>query len=250
MELSPVVRYTDPRYPARDVLDAHPELLRLLPARWQHNALVLAALTSLGMLLAGCRSQSGGGVSAQSDHPATVSPPTAASHIAPIFCRAFPRVGLPGGPMGFPGPAGPVDLSENDAREIIVEEAKKLGFTLQPDAKTLAEVPLVPAKGCALSLVETTSLTLDGVDERIGLAYEFISRDDYPTLLSTRSDTGISRETMEMEAQALRDGLAQIKPPGIYAVFYDPMSSGPVAREELRQQIKDFITWLKAEGVI
>jgi hypothetical protein len=71
-------------------------------------------------------------------------------------------------------------------------------------------------------------------------------------------------------AQSLGNGLKTAKPAGVYAVFYDPNDSGPVVRnkkgqidsvryekkalaackQDLRAQVRDFIQWLKAQGVI
>jgi hypothetical protein len=73
---------------------------------------------------------------------------------------------------------------------------------------------------------------------------------------------------LEPAARALRWALASAKPDGAYAVFYDPCcvpGEGPRstpghpvlqataigrARDELRAQVRDFIEWLRAEGVI
>jgi hypothetical protein len=73
-------------------------------------------------------------------------------------------------------------------------------------------------------------------------------------------------------AQAVRAGLEQAKPAGAVAVFYDPIvgysdvrenageekvdwqavpeKAKMLARYELRQQVRDFIKWLKAQGVV
>ena len=60
------------------------------------------------------------------------------------------------------------------------------------------------------------------------------------------------------------------KPAGVYAVFYDPNDAGPVVRDkkgqfdtagyekkalaacrqDLRAQVRDFVKWLKVQGVI
>jgi hypothetical protein len=46
VRLKPVKRCAPPRFPTRAILDAHPELLRLVPKRWQGNALVLGAVAA------------------------------------------------------------------------------------------------------------------------------------------------------------------------------------------------------------
>ena len=43
--VSPVNHYSEPDYPTCEFLEAHPELLRILPKRWRTKPLVLTALT-------------------------------------------------------------------------------------------------------------------------------------------------------------------------------------------------------------
>jgi len=47
MKVTPITRYAPPAYPTRGTLDAQPELLHLMPNRWQRNARVLAAVSVL-----------------------------------------------------------------------------------------------------------------------------------------------------------------------------------------------------------
>jgi len=55
MDLKPITRYAAPRYPTNAYLIEHPELLRLVPERWRGNAVVLAALGAATILMTATR---------------------------------------------------------------------------------------------------------------------------------------------------------------------------------------------------
>ena len=44
MKLAPLKNYRGPDYPTREILDQHPELLRVLPRRWRNSPVVLLSL--------------------------------------------------------------------------------------------------------------------------------------------------------------------------------------------------------------
>ncbi len=242
MEVRPVKHYRQPRYPTNRILEQHPELLRLVPKRWQGNPLVITALTGLCILMAGCRA---GG--------------QAASHVAPIFVHGAGRGGF-----GCVAVNPPVVLSEAEAHQVIVEEAKKSGIDLKPGVQT------------------ALNTDLDGPDPRRLISYEFTSSKDTAARQRRSFWNRSSAYTLDCQAEAnrFRDRLAKARPAGSYGVFYDPFvkprrlvytrgSSGSTdskawvaerksardaakiaAKEEVREQVKDFIKWLKAEGVI
>ena len=262
MEIKPVRRYRTPAYATSAILEQHPELLRLVPKRWQKNPLVITALTGLCILMAGCRS---------AGRPA--------SHVAPVFIHGEGR-----GTFGCKAINPPVFLSEDEARQVIVEEAKRAGIDLTPDVKTLRKVALPVTNRYFLGSPrkpgrQTGSLVLDGTDMKRAISYEFVSTDDYYDWGKKGNGPGCSayeRDYLAV-AQSLRNGLAHCKPAGTYAVFYHPLvrpktnkhidglddpqgylaarkqaekEARNTAHEDLRAQVKDFIKWLKAEGVI
>ena len=67
MEIKPLKNYAKPGYPIRPEVDERPELLRLLPKRWQANPAVVAALTA-------CLAMAAAGRSAAADTPTCVAP--------------------------------------------------------------------------------------------------------------------------------------------------------------------------------
>lgn len=277
MKLSPLKGYGRPGYPIRPEVDAQPELLRLLPKRWQGNAAVVAALTAC--LAMSCRS-----ASAAKDTP---------SRVAPIF-----EHGDGAGSFGCIATNPPVFLSEDEARKVIVDEAKRAGIEFAADGKVMPAVktPVTSRWGFredfgkngdyhAKKRGYVRAVTLDGFDERRHVAFEYVSKSDFMDWHA--SLTGLAMSTVSHydivgAAKDLREGIVKAKPGGACVVFYDPCV-GPkdaekrygyrrtdcrsdaewkaerakveamqrdLAREQLRAQVKDFIKWLKAQGVI
>ena len=50
MKVTPIKQYSRPNFPTRTILDERPELLRLVPKRWQRNPVVIAALAATAAL--------------------------------------------------------------------------------------------------------------------------------------------------------------------------------------------------------
>jgi len=240
MKVTPIKQYSNPSFPTRSILDERPELLRLVPKRWQRNPVVIAALAATAALV--------------SNTCGATTP--AVSRVAPIFRHGSGRGTFAGDTL-----TPPASLSEGEARQIIVEEAKRAGLTFSPDSRTV-EVELPKGENRQRKLVKT-SIKLDGTDTRRSISYEYISEADVREWnTSTMWPMGT--------AQSLRNGLETAKPAGVYAVFYDPNDVAPVVtnkkgqfdsagyqkravaacKQDLRAQVRDFIKWLKAQGVI
>jgi hypothetical protein len=273
MRIKPVSSYNKPVYPIRPEINARPEILRLLPKRWQANPTVVAALTAC-IALANC------GRSIAADTPTCV---------APVF-----KHGDGTGSFGCVAVNPPIFLSEDEARKVIVEEAKRAGITFTSDGKTLANIEIptnaesVPVTGADGKTrferkhgMQTVSIELDGLSKKRGIAYEFVSGQDLRDWKTGVTEYGTAgSEDVIGTAKALADGITEAKPGGTYGVFYDPAvgwndarkkaepldysdpqgwqarnakvkaAANQLAREELRAQVKDFIKWLKAQAVI
>ena len=213
MKVEPVRKYPEPQLPTRDAVDAHPELLRLIPRRWQANAAVVTALVSAGILL-----QSG-------------------------LLKAEDQPVIPGKMM-----RPMVTLTEPEARQIIVDEAKKVGVSFSPDAETL-NLPLSSLDqnpGAEHTQPEMTSITLDGSDRKHKVSYEYISRADLQALSARRGHTVFATSA----AAAIKARGKRRFKENVFTVTevvgYDRES----AENKLRAQVQDFIKWLKGQGVI
>lgn len=281
MELKPIKRYVPPRYPTHDVLLEHPEILRFVPKRWRGNKLVLATLGAAAMLLVSCRHQS---LSVR-EHPVD------APYVAPIFLHGEGRGGF-----GCVAVNPPVLLSEDEAFQVIRDEAKRTGIRFVRNGCTLSNVnvpcstrfqgwlepetfvespagttPTTPDSiryAYQYQIGELRDLVLDGYDSTLRIAIEFISLEDYRAwkqpkppksyeLTSSFNIIDICSTAVKFQNATNNDSLHTT-----LGVFYDPMCrdswgerdgtrwAREASKEDLRLQVRDFIAWLKAQGII
>lgn len=284
--LSPLPNYKSPSYPTKEQIQLHPELLRTVPRRWASNPVVLTALSlvlSAGLTACGTASDSilpdSNSAPAASDASGASNQPTsgnstisaasaensagdAATLDIPIFAHGTGR-----GSYGCESVAPPVFLSEEEAMQVIEEECAAQGIDLSgqktisgtfPATSTLPEA----VSGGASDQTYTGDLSLDGYSEDLGIGVEFVSTDD---ILDWKADTGMAATVEEFDLKGTAQRLADCT--NNVAVFYDPTadddldftgsneesyveSSRKQSLEELRAQVRDFLQWLKAQGVI
>ena len=180
----------------------------------------------------------------------------------PIFAHGTGR-----GSYGCESVAPPVFLSEEEAMQVIEEECAAQGIDLSgqktisgtfPATSTLPEA----VSGGASDQTYTGDLSLDGYSDDLGIGVEFVSTDD---ILDWKADTGMAATVEEFDLKGTAQRLADCT--DNVAVFYDPTadddldftgsneesyveSSREQSLEELRTQVRDFLQWLKAQGVI
>jgi len=253
--------------PTREEVRADPGLLeRHLPPGWRVTR-ELAASTGL-FLAAGLAACQGDGSEGGPD-----AGKGAVSLVAPIFEHGEGR-----GAWGCVVVSPPIFLSEEEALQVIREELAAHGVTLS-ERDVRVEGVSFPAREIQWDEDEDGELQLkvtesgrgglgfdvDARDPDRGISVEFVSQDDYfalggPVSSSTvqtydlREVTGDLRRAMEKSGKAGR----------YFGVFYDPMKSRyDWDREEeelleskeaslrlLREQVKGFVDWLKAQGAI
>lgn len=288
--LSPLPNYKSPSYPTKEQIQLHPELLRTVPRRWARNPVVLTALSlvlSAGLTACGTASDSilpdsntapaasdalGASNSASSGN-STISAASAedstensAGDAEPLDIPIFAH-GTGRGSYGCESVAPPVFLSEEEAMQVIEEECAAQGIDLTgqktisgtfPATSTLPEA----ISGSDSDKTYTGDLSLDGYSEDLGIGVEFVSTDD---ILDWKADTGMAATVEEFDLKGTAQRLADCT--DNVAVFYDPTaddyreftgsneesyveSSKEQSLEELRAQVRDFLQWLKAQGVI
>lgn len=172
----------------------------------------------------------------------------------------------------------PVFLSEDDAYAIIRDEFERVNLSVSMGSGRAIDVqlPLVNQNDGMITGAQTGDLCFDfsvfkqETDQDIVL--EFISRDD----IRKWADNGELQSSVEIipfleSAKVLRDGLADRSLNKKCGVFYDPSECVTVdhnwenwsesfsqaeaeakerAAEALRSQVRDFIDWLAAQGII
>jgi hypothetical protein len=197
---------------------------------------------------------------------------TPVSRVAPVFQHGLELAAFRGD-----GP-GPVMLTEDEARKVINDELTRAlqeqatRVSITPDGLTLHKLPVTVPEGHQPSTQESV-LVLDGwiADKKIG--YECVSNEDEHAWGTGNTDLQyLPAYQPRVSAEHLRAVLAAAKPEGTFGVFYNPEieqqivyeNSGDIepnwrtieadakmlARFTLREQVRDFVKWLKAEGVI
>ena len=264
-KIIPVSRYITPKYPSRKDVSFSPSILRAVPERWGAKpAVCMALMLTLSTGLCGCRGGADG-------NPFSRSKQEAAELSVPVFAH-----GSGTGSYGCVSVAPPVFLSEEEALLVIREEAEARGVHFS-DAKSI-QGDRFPAtnpfdlSGKGSSQTWEGTLKLDGYDPVLDIAFEYISMEDVQSWEKVPSGTWVSVSSYNMKGTAER--LAEVVKNT--AVFYDPASdfsdfdfnmgnnqkdldayriayetSQKVRMiEDLRAQVRDFLEWLAAEGII
>jgi len=244
MKVTPVSKYGLASYPTKPILDEHPEVLRLVPQRWRANPVVLAALSGLVTLAAGCKQ-----AAAQSTQAVGV--------VAPIFIHGEGR-----GTFGCEAVNPPVFLSEAEAFEVIYEEAKKAGITFAKGGPELGDIE--KAVHAYPKPDQKVKLKADGADKKRSISFVFVSQQDASNW-NPPSNSSIDRYDAKKDAQSLAKEIKAAYLAENVGVFYEPFAQAKsptgdwqqvekktkeIDKAELRKQVKDFIQWLKAQKVI
>lgn len=271
MQVKPISKYKQPVYPCREDIIKDPDLLKKLPERWRGNSYASAALSLLLiMTLTSCRGQnvdtgSRGGVIA------------AKGQAAPIFIHGDGR-----GSFGCESVAPPAFLSEEEAFTVISEEAKREGIIFSNRGLTLKDV-IIPKTDIFYEQDEAKKvegvkgdLALDGVDSSKNIAFEFVSQDDIKSWVDKNSGVWSSVESYRFldTAETLAEGMKDKTGNFNVATFYDPYFDfesqntqdmiknykddylglqeklKDQVKSDLREQVRDFLSWLKGQGII
>jgi hypothetical protein len=262
MDLVPVKKYSLPNYADKQTIMQNPKLLKTIPERWRGNMYVCAALSSLLMFtFTGCEQK---GVS-------STDSPNAKLGVAPIFEHGTGR-----GSFGCSSIAPPAFISEEEAFQVIQEEGNKYGIVFKKEGLELKNVKIPETKSMltldngkssAINASHKGTLLLDGYDKEKKIGYEFISTEDYGKW-KAKSNMQSTVEEFDFltTAKLLQAGMIENKSEAAVGIFYNPMASSKpgqkldikaireytteTAKEDLREQVKDFLQWLKAQGII
>lgn len=263
MQPRPLGRYAAPRYPAKLEVHAAPALLeRARPASWLRDEALAAVAAAAVLAQSGC---------AERVPPAVAPVAVHGDGVASVGCVVV---------------SPPSYLSEEDAQRIIREEAARRGLLLAaPSSPVLGEHILAPARPASPyrkwwnALYEPREAYVpDLADSAKKIAVEFVGDRDAlrfanpglrSPLKATRSAYAID---MRSSAQNLSVQVSRKGAPGFYfGAVYDPAvktgcgrpgSLPPEKRQEceasaraaseqlLREQVADFLDWLKAQGAL
>jgi hypothetical protein len=164
-----------------------------------------------------------------------------------------------------------VFLTEDEARQVITEEAATAGIHFENTSQVMAQVETENLEIDARTRkprTQTLSLVLDGTDPQRNISYEFVSGQNASEWEMGRRDYGsVGEIAIKPVAEALQKGFSKTNTDQTLGVFYDPVSHSPYKRthfsfshnekeakdksvQELREQVRDFIAWLKTQGII
>jgi len=216
MEIIKLKKYKNPSYPLKDEVLCNPILLKKLPERWKKKAITCATMSSAALLfLTACR-------------PTT---PLGGAIMSPI-----------------------VTLSEEDALIIINDEAKKQGINFIKDNTEIKDIDIPYKQNFVTNSYEIESkksnLTLDGYNSDQKIGFEYVSDEDMRAW-TIGNESPNSFYSNKQVATALSDNIKIADKEKQIGVFFDPKSVDQITAEaQIRNQVVNFITYLKAEGII
>jgi hypothetical protein len=271
--------YKSPNYPTIEVVFTQPDILmKNMPKKWQTNKLIVTAMFSFSLY--GCVGQNNDPkhqkpqkefvIIDKAGTPDTIILNTMDSAaVAPIFVHGS-GVGASGCVMISP----PVYLSEEEAMEIIIHELKKEGIkfddTYQGDSISIKRKKIIynwdatNKDGRTKEVIEKNKLFPDAYNKDMNMILEYVSYVDYDKFCDQEPEiSSVSSYDIKGAAEKIREVLHK-KGQLNAVVFYDPVgwadkddrnsgwdqmekSGKKNATELLKQQVADFVDWLKKE---
>ena len=285
MEIKPVKTASHPQYPVREDVSAE-QIKESVPQRWIDSRAAKVALGTLAaMSLAGCTQLRTSGIpiapSPTTEETVIQSPivtdvvmgeamsPTIS--VAPLF-----EHGEGMGAFGCDMVTPPVFLSEDEALSVINNVARDYGLKFSTGNTPALDNVLRPAtniyepdnKEASNTFV---TMTPDFADAKHGVALEFVSVEDVKSWhqeqgFGSSVESYDALDAAEQLSEALEIAVPQDYNYAVVGVLYDPCEQQDVkngedwqaaeaqnradSEEQLAAQVKDFLEWLKAEGVI
>ena len=261
MEIKSVKSYKNPEYPRKDFFVFKPALLaKYIPKAWKKNKLLAMAL---GIFAIG---NCGDLQAAPNPNNNKIPDFRIADKLKKILIAPLFRHGDGMASIGGVAMTPTVILSEADARKIIEDELKKSDIVLDKTNVKIDEVSfdykmiMYNKNKPEEKVVEANKykLILDGLDTKHNIGYKFVTIRNYTELGGVSSASTLQQYNLVKVAGEVRDKLKKYGQINA-AVFYDPL---PVnkgqkydekglkkeAEKLLREQVDDFVEWIKKEG--
>lgn len=273
MEIKPVKEGKKPKYPTLEFFAKNPRLLSgNVPERWIGNKLVATSLATFVLLgnPKSVRMDTSPGIAffdrtSDEDEHQTFENKKSVVKVAPIFVH-----GDGSGSTGCIVMSPPVFISESEAKKIIFDALSAEGIQMSTENCPVIQVnhsvfEFNFSDGSSKESVERVALRMDGYNEELNLAIQFVSADDHEKL---KPDLGFyssvqsydTRETAELIRKELQDSSTVNS-----GIFYDPMPSIELMEEDyeknklesqreaeelLLAQVKDFIKWMRRKNIV
>lgn len=282
MKVKPVSVYKVPEYPGLEEFLRDPGLLsKNVPANWRNNGIVWAALVSftLGSPGIACSQKKQPRIELirihEHDTALTIGEFEEAgdsSFIAPLF-RHGNGIGAYGCVMIMP----PVFITEQEAKQIILNELKKENLVFDTNAQPTHKVVVktkktiwekVKGKYNTRDTVEHHELKFDGYNKELNFAFCFVSKEKYRVFSDYEPEnSSVSHEDYIKTGEKLRAAISKTNAVNA-VIFYEPIpypdwkdrsvrpdrdqwktEGKKVAIDSLKAQVADFARWLHAEQI-
>lgn len=215
LKVEPIRKYKTPGYPDKGLVLESPDILKTMPQRWKGKAFAGLAMSSIVLLLlSGCEKQQ----------------VTGGTPIPPFY------------------------LTEEEAYKVIVDEAEKYGVAFDKAGVELQELRLPFYDQAAKANAEyKMDIQLDGYNKEKKIGFEYVSNKDveeFNNSLQQKPEEGVYPLWIDAYSAKLEQALRE-KDQGIYFdSFYTNGYEKAEVEKDLREQVKSFMEWLKAQGVI
>jgi len=276
-DVKPVKKIAAPKYPDQYSVELDRLLLANRPLRWSAAPAVCTALSAVVMLsFTSCGKPTMGepappvDTTIFSDDDYVTMGETVAYKFTPLF-----EHGAGIGVFGCVSVSAPVFLSEDDAFAIIKDEFSKLNLNVTRDVGRIDNM-LIPKLDIydRNKEIETQigSLEFDFRVENKDIVMEFVSSEDVKAWhVDGDYMSSVFEENYKEAARVLNDSLNNRYDGIVHGIFYEPgekiqysqdlfskiksekklmEEARERANAELREQVRDFIAWLSAQGVI
>lgn len=206
MKLVPLKDYREPEYPTKEEIQQQPEILHALPRRWQNSGGVLGNMARI----------------------------MGATTVVLLVVSLMARIRTPGISIS------PAFLAEDEARQIIEQEARDAGLEFPEHRYTLSGVDLPMTdrfaflrgwfhKGETQDDTKFTSArgdaVLDGWNPKLQVGYKFVIRDDFKAWQDEKRPRGNVR--ISDAGKWLQPDSEDAKKSPTVAVFYQHRSGRP-----------------------
>ncbi len=218
LKLEPVKKYKSPGYPDKRIVLENPDIIKTFPERWKGKLFVGLTFSSIAlMILSGCQ-------------------------------RPLPTPGI--------SPA-PVYFTEEDAYNIVIEEAEKYGVVFDKEGLQLTDVEFsLDKKAWWVKTPRSykVNVQLDGYDKEKGIAFEFLSKNDiseYNDNYAQISGLGNRHVWIDDYSAKLEEAIKNKNEEIYFNAFYTGDQDYIEGYEAtLKEQVISFMEWLKSQGVI
>jgi len=258
MKLKKVEIIRAPRFPTQNAVLRDRSLLSVLPKRWQTNNVVLTAVSSLcAISLTACNVDKNSNGTSVLPSPSKV---TDKIIVAPVFKHGSGYYEYDEFALSGITTTNNKIVTESQMEDNIIAESKLLGVNLTKKAVKVDHVltPITKLNGTLENDVKKVefrkpgSFDLDFISDKGDIGIEYVSYSDYADWNEKKkvnNDHLVFNPYVAANMLAEK-GMINAKSDTVKAVglLYDPGKSDQ--EEQIKLQVRDFINWLKGQGLV